>query len=255
MTSSSRCKARSPSSPAPAARWAARWSRRCSSDGCRVAVIDVDRGLRCAALAARTAATVLAVACDIGDPRRRRCRARARRRRARRGRHPGQQRRHPLQQQARGDRRRRVAPRARRQSRRRVVLGAGGRAGDEGAPLGPDRQHQLARRQDRRPDRRHRVLGLQGRARRRSPSRWRASLPPHGVTANAIAPAYVRTPMVTEQLNEAQRQALLRADPGRPLLRAGGIRARRPLPRLAALGLHHRRDPRSQRRPADGLMR
>ena len=30
-------------------------------------------------------------------------------------------------------------------------------------------------------------------------------LAPHGVTANAIAPAYVRTPMVTEQLNEAQR--------------------------------------------------
>ena len=31
----------------------------------------------------------------------------------------------------------------------------------------------------------------------------------HGMTANAIAPAYVRTPMVTEQLTEAQRQALL----------------------------------------------
>ena len=31
----------------------------------------------------------------------------------------------------------------------------------------------------------------------------------HGVTANAIAPAYVRTPMVTEQLSEAQRAALL----------------------------------------------
>ena len=31
----------------------------------------------------------------------------------------------------------------------------------------------------------------------------------HGVTANAVAPAYVRTPMVTEQLSEAQRQALL----------------------------------------------
>ena len=31
----------------------------------------------------------------------------------------------------------------------------------------------------------------------------------HGVTANAIAPAYVRTPMVTEQLSDAQRQALL----------------------------------------------
>ncbi len=34
-----------------------------------------------------------------------------------------------------------------------------------------------------------------------------------GVTANAIAPAYVRTPMVTEQLNEAQRQALLQQIP------------------------------------------
>ncbi len=35
----------------------------------------------------------------------------------------------------------------------------------------------------------------------------------HGVTANAIAPAYVRTPMVTEQLNEERRQALLRQIP------------------------------------------
>ena len=34
-----------------------------------------------------------------------------------------------------------------------------------------------------------------------------------GVTANAIAPAYVRTPMVTEQLDEAQRQALLNQIP------------------------------------------
>jgi 3-oxoacyl-[acyl-carrier protein] reductase len=32
---------------------------------------------------------------------------------------------------------------------------------------------------------------------------------PFGVTVNAIAPAYVKTPMVTEQLTEAQRQALL----------------------------------------------
>ena len=31
----------------------------------------------------------------------------------------------------------------------------------------------------------------------------------HGVTANAVAPAYVRTPMVTEQLDDAQRAALL----------------------------------------------
>jgi 3-oxoacyl-[acyl-carrier protein] reductase len=34
-----------------------------------------------------------------------------------------------------------------------------------------------------------------------------------GVTANAIAPAYVRTPMVTEQLDETQRQALLKQIP------------------------------------------
>jgi 3-oxoacyl-[acyl-carrier protein] reductase len=34
-----------------------------------------------------------------------------------------------------------------------------------------------------------------------------------GVTANAIAPAYVRTPMVTEQLSETQRQALLQQIP------------------------------------------
>jgi len=34
-----------------------------------------------------------------------------------------------------------------------------------------------------------------------------------GVTANAIAPAYVKTPMITEQLDEEQRQKLLRDIP------------------------------------------
>jgi len=38
-------------------------------------------------------------------------------------------------------------------------------------------------------------------------------LAPHGVTANAVAPAYVRTPMVTEALSETQRQALLQQIP------------------------------------------
>ena len=33
------------------------------------------------------------------------------------------------------------------------------------------------------------------------------------MTANAIAPAYVKTPMITEQLNEEQRQKLLRDIP------------------------------------------
>jgi 3-oxoacyl-[acyl-carrier protein] reductase len=32
---------------------------------------------------------------------------------------------------------------------------------------------------------------------------------PHGVTVNAIAPAYVKTPMVTEQLNDAQQRQIL----------------------------------------------
>jgi len=38
-------------------------------------------------------------------------------------------------------------------------------------------------------------------------------LAPHGVTANGISPAYVKTPMITEQLNEEQRQRLLRDIP------------------------------------------
>jgi 3-oxoacyl-[acyl-carrier protein] reductase len=35
----------------------------------------------------------------------------------------------------------------------------------------------------------------------------------YGVTVNGISPAYVKTPMVTEQLTEEQRQALLRNIP------------------------------------------
>ena len=38
-------------------------------------------------------------------------------------------------------------------------------------------------------------------------------LAPFGVTANGISPAYVKTPMITEQLDEAQRQKLLRDIP------------------------------------------
>jgi 3-oxoacyl-[acyl-carrier protein] reductase len=38
-------------------------------------------------------------------------------------------------------------------------------------------------------------------------------LAPHGITANGIAPAYVRTKMVTEQLTEQQRQDTLRGIP------------------------------------------
>jgi 3-oxoacyl-[acyl-carrier protein] reductase len=38
-------------------------------------------------------------------------------------------------------------------------------------------------------------------------------LAPHGITVNAVAPAYVRTPMVTEQLDDAQREKILRDIP------------------------------------------
>jgi len=38
-------------------------------------------------------------------------------------------------------------------------------------------------------------------------------LAPFGVTANGISPAYVKTPMITEQLTEEQRQKLLREIP------------------------------------------
>ncbi len=40
-----------------------------------------------------------------------------------------------------------------------------------------------------------------------------AELAPFGITVNGIAPAYVKTPMVTEQLTEAQRQEILRKIP------------------------------------------
>ena len=38
-------------------------------------------------------------------------------------------------------------------------------------------------------------------------------LAPFGVTVNGISPAYVKTPMVTEQLTEAQREALIKQIP------------------------------------------
>ena len=42
-----------------------------------------------------------------------------------------------------------------------------------------------------------------------------AELAPFGVTVNGIAPAYIKTPMITVQLNEDQRQALIQKIPVR----------------------------------------
>ena len=115
--------------------------------------------------------------------------------------------------------------------------------------LGPHRQHLLARRQDRRADRRHRLLHLEGRAHlahllararaggvrrhgERHLARLRAHADGHRAAHRGAAPGAAR------------------ADPGRALLRAGGVRARGALPRLAAVGLHHRRDRRPERRRA-----
>jgi branched-chain amino acid transport system permease protein len=130
-------------------------------DGCRVGLIDVN-AQSMAPLEAMYGDAVVAVACDISDPGRA-GRAGAGRAAARADRRAGQQRRHLVQQQDRSHQPGRMAARARRQPRRRDVLGAGRGAGHEGAALGPHHQHQLARGQDRRADRRHSLCRVEGR--------------------------------------------------------------------------------------------
>lgn len=46
---------------------------------------------------------------------------------------------------------------------------------------------------------------------------------PYGVTVNGIAPAYIKTPMVTEQLTEEQRQSLLNVIPVRRFCEASEV--------------------------------
>ncbi len=134
-------------------------------DGCRVALIDLHEASM-APLVDEYGAAVCAVACDISERDAVQRRARARGRRARAGRRARQQRRHPVEPQARRDQPRRMAPRDGGEPRRRAVLVAGGGAVDEGAALRPHHQRQLARREDRRADRGHRLFGVQGRAQR-----------------------------------------------------------------------------------------
>jgi 3-oxoacyl-[acyl-carrier protein] reductase len=72
----------------------------------------------------------------------------------------------------------------------------------------------------------------------------------HGITVNGIAPAYVRTPMVEEQLTQEQRDRLLDQIPVRRFCEPEEFAHCVPLPPSSSFRLHHRRDPRSQRRPA-----
>ena len=81
----------------------------------------------------------------------------------RRSQRPAQQRGRLVEREVAGDRRERMAPRARGQSGRRVLPRPRVDPGDEAASLGPHRQHQFARREDRRIDRRHCVRGIEGR--------------------------------------------------------------------------------------------
>src|SRR5688500_902902 len=145
-----------------------------------------------------------------------------------------------------------MAQGARRQPGRRVLSRPRGDPGHEGAPLGPHRQRLLDGREDRRPHGGNRLRDLQGRA---------------GI-AHVLARAGARVlrrdrewhrPRLREDA-DGHRAAECRPTPaatfpdsGRPLLRAGGIRACRSLPRLAARRVHYRGDRRHQRRRGDGL--
>ena len=69
-----------------------------------------------------------------------------------------------------------------------------------------------------------------------------------GITANALAPSLIDTPMIAEPARAH------RAHPGRALRQARGGRRARLLPRVGGCRLHHRRGDRHQRRLPDRLM-
>jgi 3-oxoacyl-[acyl-carrier protein] reductase len=69
----------------------------------------------------------------------------------------------------------------------------------------------------------------------------------YGITVNGIAPAYIKTPMVTEQLTEEQRQGLLKKIPVGRFCEAGRMCAYRQIFSQSSGRIYHRRNHRSKR--------
>ena len=103
-----------------------------------------------------------------------------------------------------------------------------------------------------------RLLGRQGRRRSASPRRSPARTPATAITANAIAPGPIETPLLMGakefgEIGEKVIETMKRLDPAGPPRPARRGRGRGRLPRLRRRHLRHRRDPGRQRRPRHGL--
>ena len=81
-----------------------------------------------------------------------------------------------------------------------------------------------------------------------------AEVASRNVTANCIAPGFIKTPM-TDALNDKQRETILSKVPAARLGTPRGHRRRRGLPRLQRVRLRHRTDPACQRRHGHDLRR
>lgn len=95
-------------------------------------------------------------------------------------------------------------------------------AGDESKRVGADYQYLLVGGQDRRPDGGSRLYGVK-RGHDGAYFSLAREAAGQGVTANGISPAYINTPMVTEQLTEAQRNELLSSIPVGRFCEAGEV--------------------------------
>ena len=72
---------------------------------------------------------------------------------------------------------------------------------------------------------------------------------PFGVTVNAVAPTFIRTPGTAERLDDPNvRGRCALADPGRPLRHDGGRRRGRSLPRVPGRRARHGHGPQRRRR-------
>ncbi len=76
-----------------------------------------------------------------------------------------------------------------------------------------------------------------------------------GVTVNGVAPAYIKTPMITDFLSSAQQARLLEQIPVGRFCEPEEVAHVRAVSNISALRIHYRRDHRHQRRAAHGLTR